>query len=83
MLDLQSRPDGAVSTDGHIMGTYLHGIFAGDGFRHAFLNSLRARQQSGVAYEALVDQVLDALADHLARHLDTGRILDLASGTAR
>jgi adenosylcobyric acid synthase len=31
----------------------------------------------------LVDQVLDELADHLARHLDTQRILDLASRTAR
>jgi adenosylcobyric acid synthase len=83
MLDLQGRPDGAVSGDGRIMGTYAHGIFASDGFRHAFLNSLRAREQSGIAYETLIDEVLDALADHLARHLDTKRILDLASGTAR
>jgi adenosylcobyric acid synthase len=83
MLDLAGHPDGAVSADGLIMGTYVHGIFAGDAFRHAFLNSLRARQQSCLAYETLVDQVLDELADHLARHLDTGRILDLASRTAR
>ncbi|HEU4827361.1 MAG TPA: cobyric acid synthase CobQ, partial [Dongiaceae bacterium] len=75
--------DGAASANGRVMGTYVHGIFAGDAFRHAFLNSLRARSDSGVAYEQLVDQVLDELADHLARHLDIGRILDLASGTAR
>jgi adenosylcobyric acid synthase len=83
MLDLGGRPDGAVSADGRIMGSYVHGIFAGDDFRHAFLNALRARERSSVAYEALVDQVLDELADHLARHLDTQRILDLASRTAR
>jgi len=83
MLDLQGRPDGAVSADGRIMGAYVHGLFAGDEFRHAFLNSLRAREQSGLAYESLVDQVLDELADHLQRHLDTKRILDLASRTAR
>jgi adenosylcobyric acid synthase len=83
MLDLNGRPDGAVTADGRIMGTYVHGIFASDGFRHAFLNSLRGREESGIAYEALVDQVLDGLADHLARHLDTKRILDLASRTAR
>jgi adenosylcobyric acid synthase len=83
MLDLNGRPDGAVSADGRIMGTYVHGLFANDDFRHAFLYSLHAREQSGLAYEALVDEVLDALADHLARHLDTKRILDLASGTAR
>jgi adenosylcobyric acid synthase len=83
MLDIEGRPDGAISADGRIMGTYMHGIFASDGFRHAFLNALRARERSGVAYETLVDQVLDELADHLARHLDTQRILDLASRTAR
>jgi adenosylcobyric acid synthase len=83
MLDLGGRPDGAVSADGRIMGSYVHGIFAGDDFRHAFLNGLRTRARSDVAYETLVDQVLDELADHLARHLDTQRILDLASRTAR
>jgi adenosylcobyric acid synthase len=83
MLDLHGRPDGAVSPDGRIMGTYVHGIFASDAFRHAFLSSLRDRDASGIAYEAMVDQVLDELADHLARHLDTKRILDLASRTAR
>jgi len=83
MLDLQGRPDGAISSDGRVMGTYVHGIFASDAFRNAFLNSLRAREASGVAYESLVDEVLDDLADHLARHLDTKRILDLASRTAR
>jgi adenosylcobyric acid synthase len=83
MLDLDGRPDGATSVNGRIMGTYVHGLFACDAFRHAFLNSLRARSASGVAYEALVEDVLDELAGHLARHLDTKRILDLASGTAR
>jgi adenosylcobyric acid synthase len=83
MLDLGGRPDGAVSADGRIMGTYVHGIFASDDFRHAFLNALRARERSRLAYDTLIDQVLDQLADHLARHLDTKRILDLASGTAR
>jgi len=83
MLDLRGRPDGAVSADGRVMGTYVHGLFASDAFRHAFLNSMRARTDSGLAYESQVDRVLDELADHLARHLDTKRILDLASRTAR
>jgi adenosylcobyric acid synthase len=83
MLNLAHGPDGAVSADGRVMGTYVHGIFASDGYRHAFLTSLRARQNSGVAYEAQVDQVLDELAAHLARHIDTDRILDVASRTAK
>jgi adenosylcobyric acid synthase len=65
------------------MGTYLHGIFADDAFRHDFLNRLRAREASGVAYEAQVERVLDELADHLERHVDLERILDLASRRAR
>jgi adenosylcobyric acid synthase len=83
MLDLDGRPDGAISADGRVMGTYLHGIFADDAFRHDFLNRLRARSASGVAYEALVERVLDELADHLERHVDLERILDLASRRAR
>ncbi len=83
MLDLDGRPDGAVSADGRVMGTYLHGIFADDTFRHAFLSRLRAREASGVAYDALVERVLDELADHLQRHVDLERILDLASRRAR
>jgi adenosylcobyric acid synthase len=83
MLDIEGRPDGAVSADGRVMGTYVHGLFASDAFRHAFLNSVRARESSGVSYDALVDEVLDQLADHLARHLDTGRILNLANRTTR
>jgi adenosylcobyric acid synthase len=83
MLDLDGRPDGAISADGSVMGTYLHGIFADDAFRHAFLHRLKAREASGVAYEALVENVLDELADHLERHVDLERILDLASRRAR
>ena len=43
MLDLAGRPDGAVSPDGRIMGCYVHGLFAADDFRHAFLARLRER----------------------------------------
>ncbi|HNB26644.1 MAG TPA: cobyric acid synthase [Alphaproteobacteria bacterium] len=83
MLDLGGRADGAISADGRVMGTYVHGLFADDGFRHDFLNRLKARAESGLAYEAQVEQVLDQLADHLERHADTQRILDLASQRAR
>ena len=66
-------PDGAISPDGRIMGTYLHGLFAGDGFRAAFLARLGAPSQPG--YEAGVDRVLDGLADHLEAHLDVPGLL--------
>ncbi|MCE3248824.1 MAG: cobyric acid synthase CobQ [Geminicoccaceae bacterium] len=82
MLELGGRPDGAVSADGRIMGCYLHGLFAADGFRHAFLARLRARAVSGVAYEAQVEGALDALADHLEGSLDLDGLLALARAGA-
>jgi adenosylcobyric acid synthase len=78
LLMIGNRADGAISNDGAIMGCYLHGIFADDHFRHAFLGSLKAREESGVAYEQGVEQTLDALAAHLERHADLDRILEIA-----
>ncbi|MET0429812.1 MAG: cobyric acid synthase CobQ, partial [Microvirga sp.] len=71
--------EGAASADGRVIGTYLHGLFAADAFRAAFLNDLKP----GVAfrspsYEAMVDETLDTLAAHLARHLDVDGILAIA-----
>ena len=82
MLEIGGRPDGAVSADGRVMGCYLHGLFAADGFRHAFLSRLRARAVSGVAYEAQVEGAFDALADHLERSLDLDGLLALARAGA-
>ena len=77
MLDLSGHPDGAVSTDGRVMGCYLHGLFASDPFRRAFLARLGAT--SGVfAYEPMIENVLDGLADHLERHLDVDALLAAA-----
>jgi adenosylcobyric acid synthase len=80
MTFVDGRPDGAISADGKVAGCYLHGLFAGDEFRHAFLSGIRSRGVSGVAYEREIDTVLDDLADHLAAHLDLERILDVARG---
>jgi len=75
---IEGKPEGAVSTDGRVMGTYLHGLFAADGFRAAFLESLGAHQTGNTAYEAGVEAILDALAAHLERHLDIDALLKLA-----
>ena len=74
------RDEGAVSADGRIAGCYLHGLFAEDHFRHAFLSAIRDRPASGVAYESEIEAVLDGLAVHLTRHLDLDRILEIACG---
>ena len=33
LLVLEGRPEGAVSADAKVMGTYLHGLFEEDAFR--------------------------------------------------
>jgi len=79
MLWLGDRSDGAVSADGRVMGCYLHGLFAADGFRRAFLERLGAAVGGGVSYDAEVERTLDALADHLESHLDLDRLLAAAA----
>lgn len=71
-------PDGAVSADGRVMGSYLHGCFVSDAFRAAFLKSLGGRA-STLAYDHLVDSTLDALARHLEQHVNLSRLLDIAT----
>ena len=76
MLDLSGRPDGAVSADGLIAGCYVHGIFASDTFRSAFLQRIRPGARAAVNYEAGIEQALDALADHIEVHLDIAGMID-------
>ena len=67
-----------MSADGLVMGTYLHGLFAADGFRRAFLASLGVEIVAGTAYEAGIEAALDGLAAHLEAHLDLEALLTLA-----
>jgi adenosylcobyric acid synthase len=70
--------EGATSSDGRVQGTYLHGCFSSDGFRRAFLSSFGVAA-STYAYEATVERTLDALAQHLAQHVDIDRLLATAA----
>jgi len=70
-------PEGAVSADGKVIGTYVHGLFADDRQRAAWLGRFAAGTvQRG--YDDAVERTLDALADHLAAHIDLDRLLTLA-----
>jgi adenosylcobyric acid synthase len=69
--------DGAISADGRVIGTYVHGLFADDRQRAAWLARLAAGP-AAVSYEPLIDDVLDRLAAHLAAHIDLDRLLSLA-----
>jgi adenosylcobyric acid synthase len=69
--------DGAVSADGLIAGTYVHGLFGDDRQRAAWLARLSGAP-SAVAHDALVERTLDRLAAHIAAHLDLDRLLKLS-----
>jgi len=70
-------PEGAVSADGGVLGTYVHGLFADDRQRSAWLARFAA-PPSALAYDGLIDDILDRLAQHLGRHLDLERLLSLS-----
>jgi len=70
-------PEGAVSADARVFGTYIHGLFADDRQRGAWLSRLSAGTAT-VSYDDLIEQTLDRLAAHLNAHLDLDRLLSLA-----
>jgi adenosylcobyric acid synthase len=59
------------------MGTYIHGLFANDRQRSAWLTRFGAGA-AAISYDALVDDTLDRLATHLAAHVDLDRLLTLS-----
>ena len=74
-----SVPDGAVSASGRVLGTYVHGFFDNDDFRHSFLAAARravdlapAEIWANVARER--EARIDRLADHLRKSLDMNLI---------
>jgi len=74
---LAGGPEGAVSADGRVAGTYLHGMFATDAFRAAWLGGFGVAR-SDIGFEATVEATLDALADHLEEALDVDGLLAVA-----
>jgi adenosylcobyric acid synthase len=70
-------PDGAQSTDGRVVGTYVHGMFADDAQRAAWLARFGAAARAA-NHEAEIESALDALATHLEQHIDVDRLLSLA-----
>jgi adenosylcobyric acid synthase len=77
-LTIDGVAEGAVSADGRVAGVYLHGLFAADGWRRAFLSELGAESDPGFFYERGIEATLDRLAGHLERHLDFERLWRIA-----
>jgi adenosylcobyric acid synthase len=66
------------AADGRVGGCHLHGLFASDGFRRAFLARLGGAGDASLDYERRIEETLDGLARHLETHLDIDRLLEIA-----
>ncbi|WP_230192670.1 cobyric acid synthase [Paenibacillus sp. CECT 9249] len=85
LIDRSGNPpaqEGAVSEDGRIWGTYLHGIFHNDRFRHTWLN--HAREEKGLVlagqpfvYRDRQQLAFDRIAEAVRQHLDMEKINEI------
>jgi adenosylcobyric acid synthase len=78
MLQLDGRSDGAIARNGRVSGCHLHGIFASDAFRRAFLARLGGAGDPTLDHEARIEAALDSLARHLTIHVDLDALLEIA-----
>ncbi len=81
----QVAQDGAVNALGNVIGTYMHGLFLNDAFRHALIKAVASRKGKRIDPSALLhnaqglrEQTWDQLADWADRHLDMRAICRIA-----
>ncbi len=82
MFTIGGRAEGARSADGLIEGSYLHGVFANDGFRREWLRRCGVqgiRGDAGFDYRATIEQSLNELADGVENALDIDALLNCAA----
>ncbi|QVM92678.1 cobyric acid synthase [Pseudomonas entomophila] len=76
------RNDGAISADGQILATYLHGLFEGSQSCAALLRWAGLADAQAIDYEALRERDIERLADLVEQHLDTERLRQLCGVAA-
>jgi adenosylcobyric acid synthase len=81
------QAEGARNAGRPVLGTSLHGLFEGDGFRTAFLSAVAARRgksftPSGVSFAAAREAQFDRLADLVEDHLDMAAVEKLIAAGA-
>ena len=68
------KKDGAISENGLVIGTYLHGMFVNDEFRKKFLERI-GFSSSNSNYISSLDKTLNKLADKIEENINVDKIL--------
>ncbi|OAN56314.1 MULTISPECIES: cobyric acid synthase [unclassified Sphingobium] len=76
---LDGRPDGVLSRDGRVMGSYVHGLLASTDLRDALLQRVGGRS-AGADHDRSVEDALDDIAVRLETHADIDAMVALATG---
>lgn len=71
------RSDGALSADGQVLGTYLHGLFETPQACNALLRWAGLVEVQAFDYHGLRERDIERLADLVEAHLDTGKLANL------
>lgn len=80
--DAAEHIDGAISSDGNIIGTYVHGLFDEGRFARALLNAIRRRKgldalENDISFTQFKQNEYDRLAQAMRQHLDIDRIYQI------
>ena len=87
LIALAEHEDGAVSEDGRVFGTYLHGLFDSGAFRKQFLK--KAAEMGNIEFDAYrvredfwtkKNKSYDRLAAHYEAHTDVDKIVNIMAG---
>lgn len=83
LLSIGDRPEGTVTQDGRLVGTYLHGLLDNPEFRQAWLERIAHARSKPLAPAGATpdprerrEQAYERLAHHLETHLDLRRLND-------
>jgi adenosylcobyric acid synthase len=76
------RSDGALSTDGQIIGTYLHGLFEHPEACAALLRWMGLADPQPLDYARVREQAIDRVADAVETHLQLPTLLGLLGSAA-
>jgi adenosylcobyric acid synthase len=80
LVQMESGSDGAISEDGHVIGTYLHGLFDHPDACAALLRWAGLADAEVIDYRQHREGQLDRLAQAIETHLDMPHMLQILEG---